>query len=457
MKYSFLISCLFIILFSCKKEGNNAAESPNNLIGKIKVQLKDSISVTDFRQLDFDHAVETHIPKVGQIFLRIPFINKSLASDFLLLKIENNGIFSSGKFFNINKNIQKSYKKSNTKFNGNIKIYSLKRNLLTSSFITNGFVDAFYLKQNNTNFKEDVVVIPLMPEVVVVCSPPGGGGGTSWNYYDYYDLPNLLYGGGDGGGQEFGSSYGGYYSNSLPSQSGSGNPPPNTSQPNNPTTDDPILIYFELVESLEAININDYLQCFSSIPDNGALCSVKILTDIPVDNDPNKFFDWSVASPGHTFLQLTKSNGSQSVQQNIGFYPVKGWKTMLSPAPEEAKFVDNQDHEFNASLLMNLTPKKFESTLTHIKYLSAFIKYDLANYNCTDFALEVFNYQRGGGNKLAIPMYDIPGGNAPMGTATPQGLYQKLQEMQSNNSAEAPNITIPGVKAYAGSSDGPCN
>ena len=452
MKYSFLISCLFIILFSCKKEVYQKPNINNDFISEIKIQLKDSLSINDFQQLDFVNFVRTDIPIPGQDFLRIPFKNKSLATDFMLLKIENGDHFSSGKIFKINKNIQGISDKPVTRFYGDIQIYSLKRELLTNSSITNGFINAFHSNQNNSNPRFDIAVVvnPLMPEVTIVCSPSGGG----YNYNDYFNLMSLYNpgNGGGGGGSAGGGSRGsgGYYSNSNPSNSGSNH---QFSGAGGKT----IFINFEWIENLPAINVNQYVKCFSSIPDDGATCSIKIMTDIPVNDDPSKFFDWSTGSPGHTFIQLTKSNGGQSVQQNIGFYPDQGWKTIITPSPLNAKFVDNAYHEYNASLLMNLPPDQFQSTLTHMQYLSNFMRYDISNYNCTDFALEIFNYRRGGGNQLTVPMYDIPGGIAPNGTATPQGLYQKLKEMQSSNSADAPNITIPGVKGYAGASDGPCN
>jgi hypothetical protein len=176
--------------------------------------------------------------------------------------------------------------------------------------------------------------------------------------------------------------------------------------------------------------------------------------DIPVDSDPKKLLNWETESPGHTFLQLKKSNGNKTVVQNIGFYPGQGWKTLLTNAPVPGKFVDNAQHEYNASLKMGLSPEDFRSTVDHMLELSKHIKYDIDEYNCTDFALDVFNTRRIS-NQLVIPRYDIPGGLTANGTNTPQGLYNKLVSMQQAG-AESPNITIPREKRYAGASNGPC-
>ena len=82
-------------------------------------------------------------------------------------------------------------------------------------------------------------------------------------------------------------------------------------------------------------------------------------------------------------------------------------------------------------------------------------KNDIDEYNCTDWAVQMFNGQRT--NKLELDKYDIPGGQAPAGTNTPQGLYLKLKAMKSAGGNEAANITIPAVKGYVANSSGACN
>jgi hypothetical protein len=140
--------------------------------------------------------------------------------------------------------------------------------------------------------------------------------------------------------------------------------------------------------------------------------------------------------------------------QNIGFYPVTDWQSIITTAPVNGKFVDDGNHEFNASIKMSITPANFKSILTEIRYLARFIKYDVDEYNCTDFAMDVFNKIRS--NKLEVPMIHIPGGIAPSGTRTPQGLYLKLQQMKRAGDVEAANITIGSFKNWVADSDGPC-
>jgi hypothetical protein len=219
------------------------------------------------------------------------------------------------------------------------------------------------------------------------------------------------------------------------------------------TADPVMLVDMETQDENAPIDIEKFINCFNAIPDAGATCSIEILADIPVDTDPNKIFNFTSRSPGHTFLNIRKSNGTQSVSQNIGFYPKLGWKTLLSYASIDGKFVDNAQHEFNCGFKISITPQQLRSAFIMMQqYKDA--KYDIANFNCTDWALDVFN--AAGGN-LHIPYDDIPGNPSPYGTRMPNGVYNKLQQMKTINDPRAGGITMNIVKGFAGNSTGPCN
>ena len=445
MKHLLFGFALLVILFSCKKE---VTEDFNNtiLFSNIQGQLKDSLPSKDFEQLDFRNSVFSKLVLNEMNLLRIPFKNKTCATDFVLLKIEKNNFFSTGKIIHLSQ-YHVGPISTSKQFNGEISISSLNRNITRQSSIKNGFVQLIRQSVKIPFAKLDIVIVPLLPEVVLISSYPPAGSGISIS--TWYNLVSMLDGSGtnsNGGGGYY--SYGGLLNTSTTVTGGGGASMQDVSQP--------IYIDYEPAKTLPAIDIKKFLKCFSSLPDAGAICSIKILTDIPVDKDPGAFFDWENGSPGHTFLQIKKISGNQVVQQNIGFYPVTGWKNALTTAPSDGKLVDNFSHEFNASLNMNLTPEKFQQMLTHIEYLSNFIRYDIDEYNCTDFALDVFNNVRGS-NQLTIPKYDIPGGAAPFGTNTPQGLYQKLIAMKALGNGESKDIVIPGLKGFVGSSTGPCN
>lgn len=449
MKYSFLISCLFIILFSCKKEIHQFSNSNIDIIGKIKLQLKDSVSVNDFQQMDFNHFVLINMGQNNFSIIQIPIKNKSIESDFLLLKVEKDLSFSTGRFINIIRDNEVNLIKSSLSFNGRIEIQTLQRNIVLSSKIMDGYIDRFGGVTSSVNEKTEVVILPpLMPDVIIESIYPigwssGGWSGGGYSSYPLYNLQNFLGGGGTSGG-------GGNYSPSNP-YGGNGSGGGGGSTPYNGVIRH---IDFEETNDQGTIDLKKYLACFDKMADQGATCTIKLLADIPEDDNSNSFFNWNTQSPGHTFLQLEKKNGNQNVHQNIGFYPSNGFKS-LTFLPVVGRFADNGEHEFNASITMDITPANFRSTLERMLYLSTFIKYDIDDYNCTDFALDVFNFRRT--SPFIIPKFNIPGGKAPNGTSTPQGVYTQLKKMKEMANTGSNNITIPGAKAYSEISSGACN
>ena len=444
-KQLFILFSIFVFIASCKKE--STPQIVDNLLPEIiKSYLKDSLSTNDFKALDFTSSTVCNYNGGTSIYI-IPFVNNQRTQNFVAVKIINAENIYQAKIIELIANNDERSGPKIRSFNGSISIQSLDRRTVMNSPIVNGYISSWHQVKMEAVEREEIAIVQVvdLPDVVMVAYLPTSGygistsellnmsailGGGSWGGNSYYQGINYFSkGGGNGGGVGGGVSKA-------------------------PST--PVKIDFETGNENPAIDIAKYLKCFGNVPDAGSKCTIRILTDIPVDSDPSTFFDYTTGSPGHTFIQITKATESQSVQQNIGFYPVTGWKTFTTPAPVDGKLVDNAGHEFNASLSMNLSPQDFQSVLTHISYLSRFIKYDIDDYNCTDFALDVFNYRRGG-NQLAIPKYDLPGGQAPAGTSTPQGLYQKLDEMKKQGGADANKIVIPGVKGFAGESHGPCN
>ena len=469
-----LVSIGFLVLFSCKKEIDQHP-GPSEFVSSIKNQLQDSMSVRDYLQLDFSKSYLSKIDTVGEHFFRVAFRNKNIGNEFLLLQVNHNGKIVNGRIVSIARHLTNNKRRDILFFNGVMGIRSLAGIPVFQSNISDGYIDAFHsnqLSQVGSNTLNSVYIVPSsgwMPEVIIVAYLSSGNAEASFNIM--YALQSILF----GAAGSSGINYSGYYNYSDPNATwggtggggvgnggglpAGGNGPGNGNVNNyipDVLDDNPVLIDFEPVENLPAIDVKAYLKCFGNIPDAGASCSVEILTDVPVDSDPTKIFNWQTGSPGHTFLQLRKTNGGQIVTQNIGFYPDQSWKTTLTPAPVNAKFADNGLHEFNASLKMSVNPEDFQHMLNEISQLSGIVKYDIDEYNCTDFALQVFNKFRTTSD-LEIAKFQVPGGITPNGTSTPQALYEKLVSMKQAGGPEASNITIPGVKGWVGNSSGPCN
>lgn len=207
----------------------------------------------------------------------------------------------------------------------------------------------------------------------------------------------------------------------------------------------------ETSENKTPIDLKKFLNCFGTVPDAGANCVITISTDIPMDGHPEQIFDWSQGNPGHAFIELWKmgANGSL-ISQNIGMYPSVGFSA-LSGLDVPSKMVDNAGHEYNARYSLSVNASQFQAAINTANNLGS-QGYNIATFNCTDFALAVFN--AAGGN-LTIPGRQIPGfPNGTTGSNTPQGLYQQLDAMKG---AGTQNIDVIGSKGYGGLSHGPCN
>jgi hypothetical protein len=458
MKQFLILAIFFSSIISCNKNATIETSS-SSYLANVKYLLKDSIDHTAYEALDFSHAIRTNI-KGKTSFLRIPFKGKFLKDEFLFLETNEQGIIKRGGMIFFDRYSLSTQRMSNYRpFNGHIVIKSLKGEKLIDSEIENGYIIAFHPKRKSHR----LAIVPVepyyteLPEVVVVSSHTQEGGIYFSDWFSFTSIYSDTYnsssyyvsmdGYGSGGGDV---SYTSGENNYLLKPKS-----PYDNSSNTVYEEPPVLIDYESAAFDPAIDLQKYLNCFTLIPDEGATCSIQIFADIPVDSDPGKLLNWQTGSPGHSFIQVNKSNGGKMVSQNIGFYPDEGWKVSLTNAPVDGKFVNNGGHEFNASFKMDIKPGQLRSALIEIQYLAKFIKYDIDEYNCTDFALDVFNKVRS--VPLQIPLYAIPGGMTAGGTRTPQGLYNLLKAMQRSGGPEASNIIVTNSKAWVSNSTGPCN
>lgn len=446
MKHTLLIVMALILFVGCQKDLQSPSDS---YVERVRKDLQDSLSKADFQALDFSRAARSSVDSVGLYFLRVPFKEMKQNEDFVMVQTTKTGIIQKGNIVHLQGKIDDYSTGSGTTktWNGNISLASLDRKSLFQSPIQNGYVTAFH-QQNRYRTGSHEPEGKAMPEVIITYTIPSSGGGFSWSTWFMLQLPG--WGNSGGGGSYYSDFSGGGSSGGSGGYSGSGG----AASPGDGVHADPvILVDRETQDEFQPIDIEKFINCFNAIPDAGATCSIEILADIPVDSDPNKIFNYQSKSPGHTFLNIRKSNGTRSVSQNIGFYPKNGWKTVLTNAPIDGKFVNNELHEFNCGFKLNITPAQLNLAIMEMLKTKN-IKYDIDNFNCTDWALDVFN--AAGGN-LKIPLYDIPGNYPSVGTRMPNGVYNKLREMKNSNDPRAAGITIGIVKGFAGNSTGPCN
>jgi hypothetical protein len=216
-----------------------------------------------------------------------------------------------------------------------------------------------------------------------------------------------------------------------------------------------MIVDFDTYQPKPAMDIARWLDCFQTISDFGASCSIELFTDLPVDAKPEIFFNWDNQSPGHTFIQLKKSNLGRSMVLNVGLYPNQAWKTIYNTGSIAGKFINDSQHEFNASFKMVLTPEQFSKVISKMRLESKLNKYDIDDYNCTDFAVSIFNSVRSV-DPIIIPKYQIPGSLNTKGSSTPQGLYREIFRRFKYSSSSRPFITLPQNKSYVETSKIPC-
>jgi hypothetical protein len=429
---------LVIVLFfaaalavsSCKKTTVTNAQQAityQDYVAVVQAALKDSLSSNDYSNLDFGRAILSGVDSLNIHFLRVPLAGQSIANNFLLVKTDAEGHVLKGRFIAITRD--SAVKAS---FKGSITYRPLQGSQSQRFSIFNGHVQkSSGLSAVSVDKAEEEPIMEGgdLPEVIVVGYTDDGG----ISYADWYCLMSMIDDGGGGGTS-------GYYSPSGGGGGGDG-------------TAATVQVDFDSPENKPAIDIKKYLDCFGNISNTNANCTITIATDIPVDGDPTKFFNWSEGSPGHTYIELFKSDGQGAmVEQNIGFYPSTGWKS-VGGGNVSSKLADDANHEYNAKYTITVTPAQFQDALDRMQALSSF-DYNIGTFNCTDFALQVFN--AAGGN-LSIPLFQIPGFPTASGSNTPEGVYDQLNTMAAAGTAQSPGVTMGGTKSYGDNSHGPCN
>jgi hypothetical protein len=468
MRHFILISLTLVLIVSCKKEINNTKNDFSGYLENVKAALKDSLSANDYASLDFNRTVLTKVDSVRLYLLRIPLKVKDVKNDFVIVKTKVDGKVERGKIVHM-EGADTAFGNIGIKsFYGSITISSLSGNIRMQSAINNGYILAFHPQMNLRTTLEAPVypVYPgaiVLPEVIVY-SYINTSSGISVS--DWWLLQSLFY------DYSFGGGTSGYYS-SLDGTSGGGGGGGYGGSGDGSLDygvpvggDDIAEIEAEYIYNLPGLDLNKVFKCFDNVPSTGAIYSIRLCSDIPSNSNPNASANFSAASGGHTFLTITKTNGGTSVTQSFGFYPSSSPSWIDPFAPVTSSIKDNGAQEINASLEMDLTETQFNAVKQNAISWST-RNYELAEYNCSNYAVDIFNSVRT--NPLIIPGYQIvlPGNTNPWApnnpitvtiNKSPQMLFSKLQEMKNNNDPESSKIVIDQSHNYtAPISKGECN
>jgi hypothetical protein len=214
-----------------------------------------------------------------------------------------------------------------------------------------------------------------------------------------------------------------------------------------------------------SLDLNKAFNCFNQIKPTGAKYSIKLCVDVPNNDRPMLIPPLVESETGHSFIVVTKANGNRSVTQVFGFYAVTHPGYLFPFRPIDSAIKNNQLREINASIETGLTEAQFEMIRKKASELAK-KKYAAADYNCTNFALDLFNSVRP--KPITIETYTIylPVYNSYLPTEstrltidkTPQMLFKKLKEMKDNKDIEASRIVIDTTtRTKAPLSHGECN
>ncbi|WP_336688001.1 MULTISPECIES: hypothetical protein [Bacteroidota] len=196
----------------------------------------------------------------------------------------------------------------------------------------------------------------------------------------------------------------------------------------------------------EPINIQELINCFNNIPSNAQTTyKVTIHTHLANPNNAYQVYNVSDNDPGHAYITMQKTNGSVTRSLTFGFYPQAGtWMTGVKNAENSAIGQEVPGtRRSDGSDTISVSEAAFNNA-RNAALTGSTKKYDLNDFNCTNYALGVFNAALGG-TGLQVP-------NSPIGYKTPSSLYLKLNDMKTAGTA---GISL--TPSMAPTSTTPCN
>ena len=179
------------------------------------------------------------------------------------------------------------------------------------------------------------------------------------------------------------------------------------------------------------------MECFSKITSANAAFVVRVYV---VEPQPGTAFNVGANSFGHVAISLSKTSGSTTITQTVGFYPTGSGLDRLS---SKSQILDNGDIEYGIGATYYVTGESFQKVINYVANPPA-------NYHFTDFNCSAFVY--GAGQAGSVP---IPDPTAVIGLGfgkTPAGMASALRDQKAKN----PNLDINEGGGRIPGSNGPC-
>jgi hypothetical protein len=457
MKKSLFFFLFLLAAAGCRKDFKNAGNAGGSSFSLVLAQLRDSLSSAGYEALDTGRMLRTVLSGDRGSLVRVAYKGVSARDSFLLVLLDRSDRMTGGRIVRLTG----TGRGIDFFSSGSITVRDLRGGVLVQSAIVRGYVVTNHPKllahirtlsvggKSVSDWDDedelDDVDWDELPECVVVAD--------TWDASDYEPYVGAS-------AVDYPTASGDYIPVDAPAPGGGG-------ASGDSTVALAIQPEVEYTNSLKVVNIKNVFNCFTLVPNAGATYTIQLCADVPVNSNPGASMDYlGGVSAGHSFLVVTKTNGSSSVTQSFGFYPAQSpsaWSA-FDPMPSAVK--DNGAHEINASITMNISEYQF-ATVQAGAIAYATNSYVLDSYNCTDYALGVFNSVRSTPLTLEPYTATIPGtsvNGVPLTPDThftinnsPQGLYNALTGMKSSGSAEAGNIqTDLSGKTLAPVSHGEC-
>ncbi|EEI91355.1 4Fe-4S binding domain protein [Sphingobacterium spiritivorum ATCC 33300] len=266
--------------------------------------------------------------------------------------------------------------------------YCLPACPMMSLSLVEGYVNGYFNSQTLFVDLGTCIICGLCAEVcpnqAIDVDVPGGGGSST---------PGGTDNGGSGGGNASGSNF-------------------NALGPTNP------------------INLEKDLDCFDKVPsNNNTVYKITIHVHSAHEGYPTQEY-WQ-GDPGHAYITMEKSNNANVHRLSFGFYPkedtwVTPTKNAVASGIGEESSNDLRRSDIRYTMIVN------EQSFNNAKF-SAIVNsnkpYDLNDFNCTDYAIEVFNAAMQNGEKLNVL-------NSNIGFTTPAGLYSNLDQLRQNGNTK---------------------
>jgi len=190
-------------------------------------------------------------------------------------------------------------------------------------------------------------------------------------------------------------------------------------------------------ENNNTVNPKEMMECFSKITSANAAFVVRVYV---IEPQPGTAFNVGANSFGHVAISLSKTSGSTTITQTVGFYPTG---TGLKKLSSKSQMLDNGDIEYGISATYYVNGESFQKVINYVSNPPT-------SYHFTDFNCSAFVYAAGQAGNIPIP---DPTGLIGLGYGkTPAGMANALREQKAKN----PNLDINEGGGRIPGSNGPC-